>query len=328
MTKTEQSRRGFIKGAGLAGAGLAAGGVVGSTVFPQPTSAQSARAGGGAASMSKGARFRAAVANPAGLVMPVVNSVLMARLVEHEGFQGALLAPGGETALLGRPNGTRTITEIIAYMNEVMENTNLPIMAYVNDGGGSPIMVYDTVQQLERGGAAVVTIEDTVDVGSYLNVKGAPLVSTEQMVNRIKAAVDARKDQSMMIMMRTALVAKGYEEQRALDLAAACVEAGADALNFQGFTLDQQLKAKNLLKKPMMMGSTIPPAEWKAKGIDMAYYHVENVGIGAIRVALQELKTTGVFTNAAKMQLPPELTATLIDSASWQARAKKYGVMV
>ena len=148
------------------------------------------------------------------------------------------------------------------------------------------------------------------------------------MVNRVKAAVDARKDQDTMILVRSDAPAKGYPEQHTLDLAAACSAAGADAFYLAGFSLDQQQKAKALLKKPLMVGSSGPASEWKSKGVDMAYYHVENVALGAIHMALKELKTTGKFMETAKMRLDPGINAKLIDEEAWRARAKKYGVMM
>jgi hypothetical protein len=86
-------------------------------------------------------------------------------------------------------------------------------------------------------------------------------------------------------------------------------------LHFSGFSLDQQHKAKALLKRPLMIGSSGLASEWKSKGVDMAFYHVENVALGAILMALKELKTTGKFLKTAKMVLAPDINARLIDQA-------------
>jgi 2-methylisocitrate lyase-like PEP mutase family enzyme len=152
------------------------------------------------------------------------------------------------------------------------------------------------------------------------------MASQAVMVGRIKAAVDARKDQQMMILARSDRPAKGYGEQEVLDFLGALSAAGADAFFINGFTLDQQQKAKGLLKKPLMIGSS-GPADWHAKGVDMAFYHIDNIGIGAMYMALKEIKATGKFTEAAKMQLPRDVAAKVIDQAEWLARAKKYGVV-
>lgn len=311
----------------MKGAGLAVGGVLGSTILPERLAAQAAPPPSGAGAMSKAARFRAAMADPQGLVLPVVNSVLMARLCEMEGFHAGFMGGSGFAAQYGLPNNSLgTLTEVMTYMNQVVENTDLPMLVDAEDGGGSPVIVYRVIQGFERAGAACIMIEDAVDPRTHFNAKGAPVVTPVQMANRVKAAVDARKDPNVMILVRSDAPSKGYPEQHTLDLASACAEAGADAFFFSGFTLDQQQKAKSLLKKPLMVGASGPAAEWKARGVDMAFYHVENVGIGAIHMALKELRTTGKFVETAKMQLSSETNAKLIDQDAWRARAKKYGL--
>lgn len=324
MSKQSHSRRGFVKRAGLA-----VGGTLGSALVPELAVAQAqTRATAAPDTASKAVRFRQALTNPQGLVLPVVNSVLMARLCEMEGFQAGFMGGSGFAAQYGLPNNSLgTLTEVMTYMNQVVENTNLPMLVDAEDGGGSPVIVYRVVQGFERAGAACIMIEDAVDPSTHFNGKGAPMATAEQMANRVKAAVDARKDPNVMILVRSDAPTKGYPEQHTLDLASACSDAGADAFYFAGFTLDQQQKAKALLKKPLMVGSNGPASEWKSKGVDMAYTHVENVGIGAIYMALKELKTTGRFAETAKMQLPADINARLIDQEGWRARAKKYGVM-
>jgi 2-methylisocitrate lyase-like PEP mutase family enzyme len=334
MTNDRTTRRRF-----MTCAGAAAGGVLGSTMLPAPVAAQGARpaqapggtsaAGTSAAATSRAARFRAAIANPQGFVMPVVNSVLMARLCEMEGFSGGFIGGSGFAAQFGLPNySLGTLSEVMDYASQIMEGTDLPILADAEDGGGSPMLVYRVVQALERAGAACIMIEDAVDPRTHFNGKGAPVASAELMTNRVKAAVDARRDSQTMILVRSDAPDKGYPEQHTLDVASTCAAAGADAFFFSGFTLDQQQKAKNVLKKPLMIGSSGPAADWKSKGVDMAFYHVENVGLGAIHMALKELKATGQFAETGKMRLSADLNARLVDQAGWQGRAKKYGVMI
>ena len=109
---------------------------------------------------------------------------------------------------------------------------------------------------------------------------------------------------------------------------AALSDAGADAFFINGFTLDQQQRAKSALRKPLMIGSSGLASEWHAKGVDMAFYHIDDIGIGAMYVALKEMKAKGgPFDDAAKWRLPRDLSARLIDQETWLARAKKYGVV-
>jgi 2-methylisocitrate lyase-like PEP mutase family enzyme len=317
----QQSRRGFLKGASAA-----AGGVLGAAIVPEAGAAQTRQTA--QASGSKAARFRAALASGEPLVLPVVESIMLTRLCELEGFKAGFMGGSGMAARNALPNTSiQTVQEVIDYEVQVMSNTDLPIMADGENGGGSPLVTYRTVQQLERGGAAVVMLEDSTGPESEYGGKGVAMASQEVMVGRIKAAVDARKDQDMMILARTDRPAKGHSEQEVFDLLGALSAAGADAFFISGFTLDQQQKAKGMLKKPLMVGSSGPAADWHAKGVDMAFYHIDNIGIGAMYMALKEIKATGKFTEAAKMQLPRDIAAKVINQQEWLARAKKYGVV-
>jgi len=295
--------------------------------FAAPALAAQAPSASGAT--TRAARFRAAVAGPNGFVLPVVNSVMMARLCEIEGFAGGFMGGSGFAAQYGLPNySLGTLTEVVTYMNQVIENTSLPILADAEDGGGSPVIVYRIIKVLEKAGAACIMIEDAVDPRTHFNNKGAPMASADLMVNRVKAALDARIDPNVMILVRSDAPEKGYPEQYTLDLAAACAAACADTFYLSGFTLDQQQKTKTLLKKPLMIGSSGPASEWHAKGVDMAFYHIENVGIGAVHMAMKELKATGKFEETGKMRLPAEINARLVDETAWRERAKRYGMMV
>jgi 2-methylisocitrate lyase-like PEP mutase family enzyme len=324
MPIDDQSRRGF-----LAGAGLVAGGLVSEAILPPTAEAQTGSGvGTAAAALSKGARFRAALAAGRPMMLPVVESIQLARLCEIEGFSGGFMGGSGMAARNALPNTSiQTVQEVIDYEAQVIASTELPIVADGENGGGSPVTTYRTVQ-LERAGAAVIMLEDSTGPESEYGGKGVAMATREVMVGRIKAAVDARRDATVMIMARSDRPAKGYGEAETLDFAGALAEAGADAFFINGFTLDQQLKAKNALKKPLMIGSSGVAAEWHAKGVDMAFYHIDDIGIGAMYIALKEMKAKGgPFDDAAKWRLPRDVSARLIEQDTWLARAKKYGVV-
>ena len=323
MSIDDHGRRGFLKGAGVV-----AGGFLGETVLPTAAAAQTRNATP-AAPASKGARFRAALASGQPLMLPVVESIMLTRLCEMEGFSGGFMGGSGMAARNALPNtSVQSIQEVIDYEVQVMSNTDLPIVADGENGGGSPVTTYRTVQQLERGGAAVVMLEDSTGPESEYGGRGVTMASKDVMVGRIKAAVDARRDASLMIMARSDRPAKGYGEAETLDLLAALSEAGADAFFINGYTLDQQQRAKAALKKPLMIGSSARAADWHAKGVDMAFYHIDDIGIGAMYLALKEMKAKGgPFEEAAKWRLPRELSNKLIEQETWLARAKKYGVV-
>src|ERR1044071_9886071 len=132
MRDDNRSRRGFIKEAGLV-----AGGVLGGTSILSPTEAAAQRSGAiPASSMSKGARFRAAVASGEPLVLPVTESIMLTRLAEIEGFKAGFLGGSGMAARNGLPNTSiQTIQEVIDYEVEIMSNTDLPFVADGENGG-------------------------------------------------------------------------------------------------------------------------------------------------------------------------------------------------
>ena len=186
MSNEDHSRRGFLKGAGLI-----AGGFLGESVLPDAAAAQSG-ARTTAAAMSKGARFRAALSTGQPLLLPVVESIILTRLCEIEGFQGGFMGGSGMAARNALPNTSiQTIQEVIDYERHVMSNTDLPIVADGENGGGSPVTTYRTVQQLERAGAAVIMLEDSTGPESEYGGKGVAMATKAMMVGRIKAAVDA-----------------------------------------------------------------------------------------------------------------------------------------
>ena len=211
--------------------------------------------------MSKGARFRAALATGEPLVLPVVESILLARLCELEGFKAGFMGGSGMAARNALPNTSiQNVQEVIAYETQVMQNTDLPIVADGENGGGSPVVTYRTVQQLERAGAAVVMLEDSTGPESEYGSKGVAMASLAVMVGRIKAAVDARKDQSMMILARTDRPAKGHSEQETLDLLSALSAAGADGVLPFRFTPHHQQKPQTPPPKTPKCRLSAPPA--------------------------------------------------------------------
>jgi len=222
MPIDDQSRRGF-----LVGAGLVAGSLIGDAVLPSAAGAQARPQGGAAAApASKGARFRAALAAGTPLMLPVVESIQLARLCEIEGFSGGFMGGSGMAARNALPNTSiQTVKEVIDYETHVMSNTGLPIVADGENGGGSPLTTYRTVEQLERGGAAVIMLEDSTGPESEYGGKGVAMAARDVMVGRIKAAVDARRDASVMIMARSDRPAKGHSEAETLELLAALSEA-------------------------------------------------------------------------------------------------------
>ncbi len=322
MAKQKQSRRGFIKGASLM-----TGSVLTSSVLPTSSAAEPMQAL--LRPTTRAAQFRALMAKPDPIIMPVANSIQMARLCEMEGFQALFIGSSGAAAHHGLPNDIPSITETYDFIAHITENTSLPVMADGEAGGFNALMTYRITQKFEQAGAAAIMIEDAVGLETYLNRQGAPLASKQAMIDRIQAAADARKDRNLVILARFDAPGKGVPLAQTLEIAGACAAAGADAFFFSGLPLQEQAKAYDALKKPLMMGATptLTGAEAKANKVSLLFCHVENVGIGAIHQALKELKTTGKYETAAKMMLSAEVNQKLVAQSDWTARARKYNII-
>jgi methylisocitrate lyase len=182
-------------------------------------------------SKSAGARFRAAV--EAGRPLQVVGAITAyaARMAEATGFRALYLSGGGVAAnSLGMPDlGISTMDDVLIDIRRITEASSLPLLVDADTGWGGAFNIARTVRSFIRAGAAGMHIEDQVASKRCGHRHGKEIVSQDEMVDRVKAAVDARGDDEFVIMARTdALAVEGIG--RAIDRAHACVEAGADMI--------------------------------------------------------------------------------------------------
>jgi len=178
---------------------------------------------------SAGARFRAAVAAERPLQVVGCIYAYAARMAERVGFKAIYLSGGGVAAgSLGLPDlGITTLDDVLTDVRRITGVTRLPLLVDADTGFGSAFNIARTVRSLIASGAGAVHIEDQVQAKRCGHRPGKAIVAQAEMVDRIKAAVDARTDSEFVIMARTdALAVEGVEA--ALDRAAACVAAGAD----------------------------------------------------------------------------------------------------
>jgi methylisocitrate lyase len=179
-----------------------------------------------------GARFRAAVAEERPLQVVGATSALHAMLAKAAGFRAVYLSGGGVAAgSLGLPDlGITGLEDVLVDVRRVTDACDLPLLVDVDTGfGPSAFNVGRTVKSLEKAGAAAMHIEDQVGAKRCGHRPGKAIVSREEMVDRVKAAVDARTDKSFVVMARTdALAVEGLD--KAIERACACVEAGADMI--------------------------------------------------------------------------------------------------
>lgn len=181
---------------------------------------------------SPGALFRKAVAEESPLQVIGAINANHALLAKRAGFRAIYLSGGGVAAgSLGLPDlGISNLDDVLTDVRRITDVCDLPLLVDVDTGfGASAFNVARTVRAMIKFGAAAIHIEDQVGAKRCGHRPNKEIVSKQEMVDRIKAAVDARTDENFVIMARTdALAVEGLES--ALERAIACVEAGADTI--------------------------------------------------------------------------------------------------
>ena len=210
-------------------------------------------------SLSAGAKFRAALKSEKPLQCIGAINAYHARLAERSGFKSIYLSGGGVAAgSLGLPDlGISNLDDVLTDIRRITDVCSLPLLVDVDTGfGASAFNVGRTVKSLVKFGAAAMHIEDQVGAKRCGHRPGKELVTKTEMVDRIKAAVDARTDPDFFIMARTdALAVEGL--QAAIDRAAACVEAGADGIFPEAMTeLAMYKKFADAVKVPILANIT------------------------------------------------------------------------
>ena len=183
------------------------------------------------AAASPGARFRAAVRDERPLQVIGAINAYHARLAQATGYRAIYLSGGGVAAgSLGMPDlGISTMDDVLTDVRRITDVCDLPLLVDIDTGFGSAFNIARTVRSLIRLGAGACHIEDQVQAKRCGHRPGKAIVPKDEMVDRIKAAVDAKTDPDFVIMARTdALAVEGLDA--AIERAQACVEAGADMI--------------------------------------------------------------------------------------------------
>ena len=207
---------------------------------------------------SPGARFRAALAAERPLQVVGAITAFSARLAAASGFRAIYLSGGGVAAnSLGVPDlGISTLDDVLTDIRRITDACALPLLVDADTGWGGAFNIARTVKSFIKFGAAGLHIEDQVQAKRCGHRPGKEVVPKEEMVDRIKAAVDARSDRDFVIMARTdALAVEGID--RTLERAVACVEAGADMIFPEAMTdLAMYRRFKDAVKVPILANIT------------------------------------------------------------------------
>lgn len=208
---------------------------------------------------SPGARFRQALADESPLQIVGAINANHALLAKRAGYRAIYLSGGGVAAgSLGLPDlGISGLDDVLTDVRRITDVCDVPLLVDVDTGfGASAFNVARTTRSLIKFGAAAMHIEDQVGAKRCGHRPNKEIVSKDEMVDRIKAAVDARTDPGFVVMARTdALAVEGLD--RAIERAVACVEAGADAIFPEAMTdLSMYRRFVDAVKVPVLANIT------------------------------------------------------------------------
>lgn len=230
---------------------------------------------------SAGAKFRRAVKDESPLQVVGAITAYAARMAERTGYRAVYLSGGGVAAnSLGMPDlGISTMEDVLIDARRITAVCSLPLMVDIDTGWGSAFNIARTIKMFTQAEVAAVHMEDQVSAKRCGHRPGKEVVTTQEMVDRIKAAVDAKTDADFVIMARTdALASEGLNS--AIDRACAYAEAGADMIFPEAITeLAQYKKVKDAVSVPILanlteFGSTpmFTLDELRSVNVDIALY--------------------------------------------------------
>lgn len=208
--------------------------------------------------MSAGKKFRDALVQEKPLQVIGAINAYHALLATQTGFKALYLSGGGVAAgSLGVPDlGISTLEDVLIDIRRITDVTDTPLLVDIDTGFGGALNISRTIKSTIKAGAAAIHIEDQVQAKRCGHRPNKAIVSQQEMVDRIKAAVDAKTDPDFVIMARTdALAVEGLSS--AIDRACACVEAGADMIFPEAMTeLSMYQEFSNAVKVPILANIT------------------------------------------------------------------------
>jgi len=260
-------------------------------------------------------RLRTMLDNPEMVVAPFVFDAFQARLAQAAGFQTVYMTGFGTAAARGFPDvGLLTMAEMVENVRAIANAIDVPLICDADTGYGNPVNVYRTVREYEAAGAAALHIEDQVWPKRCGFLAGKQVIPLEDMVPKVKAACDARRNADFVIIARTdALAVNGWGDVNRR--ARAYREAGADLIFVDGIrTLDDLTDyAKTLGDLPLLYnGQLLPVPELRPYGFKLTIASATLTAFYVrMRDAMRELKETGAIAGITEPGLFGEMTTLL-----------------
>lgn len=270
-----------------------------------------------------------------GVLLPGAFNALSAKVIADLGFEAIYITGAGVTNMhFGMPDqGFMGLSDIAEHTMRIRDAVDLPLLVDADTGFGNALNVVHTVRTLERAGADCIQLEDQVSPKRCGHFSGKDVISTQEAVGKIKAAVDARCDPNMLIMARTdAAAVHGFEA--ALERAQRMAEAGADILFVEALTEADQLRALPLrLATPQLMNMVIGGKTplFSAKELaDMGFSLVlwANAALqGAVhgmQTALRALRDAQRLSEDGGLVTPFAERQRLVDKTLWDGLEQRY----
>ncbi len=272
-------------------------------------------------------RLRELLAGPEMIVAPFVFDCLQAKLAAAAGFDAVYMTGFGTAAARGYPDlGLLTMTEMVANARAISQAVNVPVICDADTGYGNPLNVWRTVREYEDAGASAIHIEDQVFPKRCGFLAGKQVIAMEAMVPKVRAACDARRDRSLVIIARTdALQVNGWDD--VVRRAHAYRAAGADLIFVDGIKTVDDLKryAEKLGDLPLIYnGDLLPLNELKQYSFKVTI-HIGTMlaAYDSIRTTMTELKRNGKLSIGTSSNVFEEFVRTM-GVPEYQALEKKY----
>ncbi|MFN3892572.1 MAG: oxaloacetate decarboxylase [Beijerinckiaceae bacterium] len=280
-------------------------------------------------------KFRALLAREGVVLMPGVGDPFMARLVAQEGFEAVMSSGNASSAMrLGMPDvGMLTMSENAENAGRIAAASGLPVFADADTGYGNALSVRRTVMEFERAGVAAIMLEDQVTPKRCGMLAGKKVVPASEMLTKIRAALDARLDDDLVIVARTdANAVEGIDS--ALRRAEAYQKAGADAIFVEGpRTIAEAQRIAQSLDVPLVYNVTptgsvpgLASADLAAMGYKMlsCSVYVLLAAIPAVRGFLRMFRETGDARRAGASAASMKDYLDILGFPDWQKLEDAY----
>ena len=262
-------------------------------------------------------------------------------MIEQAGFKVAYAGGGSQNALMGRPDGGSTMTEILAHVGELTAAVKIPVVLDVETGfgSGSPLDLMRTIRECERVGVSAVHCEDHVTAVKTGGLKGPVLIPREEMLKKIEAALEARQDDDFVFIARTD-ARKRYGLEEALERGKAYAKAGADMIVVSALeTVDELKRAVDYVGAPLVMfNGAVRPGALGNKLTSLNARELQDIGVklvtfgnGVIRAVakavdelLEEIKRAGTDNGYVDRMISKERLYEIVGTPARDELRKRY----